>query len=237
MCPIFEHNNANIYPKILFAVILRLSVMHIYKIILVGIIVCFVHVFNAQAQNIKAGIIGGANFTQVDGDDIGGFHKIGANIGVMGIVPLTEKVSFSLEILFAQKGSSTLPDKRNPGASYKMNVDYAEVPILFNYTDKKRMIFNAGISIGTLVRYKEIINGLENEFLEPPVNKRDYNLVLSATYLAWPKIGLNLGFQHSITPFAYSEVSNLRNKGQYHKIVNFRIIYFMGQAAWEEGDL
>ncbi len=43
------------------------------KVILIGMLIMWLAI-PAQAQNIRAGLIGGLNATQVDGDGIGGYE-------------------------------------------------------------------------------------------------------------------------------------------------------------------
>jgi len=56
-------------------------------------------------REIKGVVIAGMNLSQVDGDEVYGFKKMGACVGVGGILPLPKRFSLSLEILYDEKGA------------------------------------------------------------------------------------------------------------------------------------
>ncbi len=195
------------------------------------LLMAFIH---ANGQNIRAAAIGGFNATQVNGDDLAGFHKIGLNFGAMGIIPVSPKFSVSLEILYAQKGSRTLPNRLDPNRTYLLRLNYADVPILVNYNDKNQLIFGLGVSVGTLVKSLEETEG--NPVIhtpEGPYKKRDLQYVISGTFMATPNIGINLRYSYSIVPMGFNipfprSVKN-RIEEQYSSVATFRLVYYFGK--------
>ena len=120
------------------------------------------------AQIIKGEAILGMNLTQVDGDEVYGFHKFGANVGAGVLIPFTKngKWEVSLEALFTQKGSYQSPqynDTLNSGevltGEYKLRLNYAEVPVMVMFTDKELISAGAGFAWGRLVGVKEWEHG------------------------------------------------------------------------------
>lgn len=93
------------------------------------------------------GLIAGANFAQVDGDYFAGYHKAGLNVGGIVYTQLGKHVALSLEILYSEKGSkSTIPKQTvgNPDITitkYGINANYAEIPVMINYFDKRKSHF------------------------------------------------------------------------------------------------
>jgi len=64
---------------------------------------------NAQEipeQRFEAGLIAGFNMSQLDGDDLIGFHKIGINTGGRVSARLSKRLRLNMEMLFSQQGSS-----------------------------------------------------------------------------------------------------------------------------------
>src|ERR1043165_9035546 len=51
------------------------------------------------------GLVVGANFAQVDGDNYAGYHRIGINAGGIVYTKFDEHLAASIEILYSQKGS------------------------------------------------------------------------------------------------------------------------------------
>ncbi len=186
---------------------------------------------SGSTQNIKAGLIFGFNATQVDGDGVAGYHKLGWNFGTTAFIPLEERFSISIELLYAQKGSRSVVDRYNPGNYYLLRLSYADVPILFNFHDKGKVIFGGGISIGTLVGFKEEIDGVENVFEDTPYFTRDYNIIANGTFLATQRFGVNIRFAYSIVPIGtgvpYPGGGSTPPNSQFSNIVTFRLIYFL----------
>ncbi|MCF8331934.1 MAG: hypothetical protein K9H84_05735, partial [Bacteroidales bacterium] len=69
---------------------------------------------SAYAQVIKGAAILGTNLSQVDGDEIYGFHKFGLNVGASAIIPIDDRWSVSLETLYSEKGSFRGPQYAPP---------------------------------------------------------------------------------------------------------------------------
>jgi hypothetical protein len=60
---------------------------------------------NLSAQRIKGAVIAGMNLSQVDGDEVYGYNKVGLNAGASAILPVGKWFSFSIETVYSQKGS------------------------------------------------------------------------------------------------------------------------------------
>jgi hypothetical protein len=137
------------------------------------------------AQNIKGGIYGGFNFSQVDGDEVYGFHKKGFNIGPTAIIPIKTRFSVSLETLYNQKGSFQKPvNKDTSYGMYSLKLNYVEVPVLFHVRDKNKINFGTGVSWGRLVGFKEweheiLINWNKDSI---PYKKDDISLLVDVDF-------------------------------------------------------
>ena len=99
-----------------------------------------------HAQIIKGEVFVGGNVSQVDGDECYGFRKFGVHAGVGALVPIATfssvSLDFGLEALFSQRGAYKR-DANNPhlglySGKYKLNLNYAEIPVMFYVTDKER---------------------------------------------------------------------------------------------------
>ncbi|MGA2822466.1 MAG: porin family protein [Bacteroidales bacterium] len=115
--------------------------------------------FSLQAQRFNGGVMIGGNVSQVDGDTYIGYHKFGYLGGAYVFLKLSPHSSFQMELEYIQKGSKRNADSvTNAGNTYKLRLHYIEIPLLYQYTFKRRFYFEAGpaadISIGSL----ELIN-------------------------------------------------------------------------------
>lgn len=116
-----------------------------------------------HAQIVKGELILGGNISQVDGDECYRFRKVGVHAGAGALVPLTNWMDIGLEVLFSQKGANKA-DSINQHLGlytgrYKLNLNYAEIPLMVYFTDKDRYSLGIGVSYGRIVGLKEYVNG------------------------------------------------------------------------------
>lgn len=138
------------------------------------------------AQRFIGGVTAGINLTQVDGDEVFGYSKVGFNGGPFVKLMLDKKQRFSItmELLYTQKGATQkypiysdtrkafddtlLIDQRyqkyDKKFFYKLRTDYLEIPLVVHYDDPRSKIsVGVGISWARLVYVKEI----EHDFSVP----------------------------------------------------------------------
>ena len=116
-----------------------------------------------RAQIIKGEVFFGGNISQVDGDECYRFRKPGIHAGAGALIPITSFMDVGLEVLFNQKGAYK-GDSINQHlglytGTYKLNLNYAEIPVMVYLTDKDRYSLGFGISYGRIVGLQEYING------------------------------------------------------------------------------
>lgn len=184
-----------------------------------------------------AGLIGGVNFCQVDGDYFAGYHKIGANVGAIAYAQIKKHLALSMEILYSQKGSkATIARKfadtvNHPGyiLGYGINVNYAEIPIMINYFDKRKSHFGVGISYSRLASSTETLT-TDPAMAAPDPSKypfRKNNLdALAGFHLHLVKgLFLNVRFQYSLTPMRSAIPPVISRATQYNNLWVVRLMY------------
>lgn len=109
------------------------------------IILFFLLIINVHAQkpsksegNIKGGFRFGIVGSQISGDDMWGYHKLGAYAGLFANIPISEsgKWKFQMEFNYIMKGSSSNVSPREDGSlpdSYTLTMLYTETPFMFQY--------------------------------------------------------------------------------------------------------
>jgi hypothetical protein len=128
------------------------------KLILTGIVFLLLLLVMAssslQAQRFNAGLMLGGVTSQVDGDTYDGYHKWGYLGGGYVTLQISPHSSFQMELEYIQKGSRRNDTTVSGGNTYLLRLHYIEVPILYQYTFKKRFYFEAGpvadVTIGSL---------------------------------------------------------------------------------------
>lgn len=106
-------------------------------ICLLGLLIFLMMGKEAQAQQrFKAGLLAGLNASQIGGDDVGGYDKLGLQGGLRATALLRDKMDLSFEILYSQRGSySKYGSPTCYDGNLKINLQYVEVPVVFSYKD------------------------------------------------------------------------------------------------------
>ncbi|MCX6267686.1 MAG: porin family protein [Bacteroidetes bacterium] len=193
---------------------------------------------SVKAQRFLGAVSLGMNLTQVDGDEFFGFYKVGLNVGPMINVPLgkNRNWSVSMELLYSQKGSKH--NGSSDSTSYKLVQDYAEVPVLVHFTDKKLISGGVGFSYGQLVNYKETKNNVYDSiyFYQTGLSNHEISVIADLQIRLFSKLWANLRYQYSLfsnrtvlvkDPFAYPRTEVTRY--QYNNVVSIRLTWVFNQ--------
>ena len=201
----------------------------------------------AYGQRIQGAAIVGLNLSQVDGDEVYGFKKAGLNTGLGALVPIKKSFLFNIEVLYNQKGAYegkqyTTLETDSTGKStektgqYKLNLDYLEIPVLFLYNDRDRIIAGAGFSYGRLVNVKEYEHGQKVETTTlngGPYSRNDYNVLVDLRFKVYKQLKLNLRYAYSMSKIRTREFTNLLGasweRDQYNNLISFRLIYMFNE--------
>jgi len=192
-----------------------------------GTILLLLFFFTAQAQTFKGGALLGINASQVDGDNLAGYDKVGLNGGFFADLPLPSKFSVSMELLYSQKGSSGhfIAGSTN---SYLLRLGYAEVPFLLNYHDKPKINFGTGVSISRLVSYKEYRDGIQINQSQPGTfRSNELAWVANGNYVISDHFIFNLRFSYSIFRVGQSSTSRYRNEAMFNNVITARIGFIL----------
>jgi len=107
-------------------------------------------------QKFKGAIVGGINLSQIDGDELAGFNKIGLTGGFKLNYPVATKTDLSVEMLYSGRGSNSVLGFGGNG-SVNVALQYLEAPILVRFkdwyiedSDYHKASAHAGLSVGYL---------------------------------------------------------------------------------------
>jgi hypothetical protein len=184
---------------------------------------------------ISVGLIGGTNFSQVDGDSYAGYHKIGANFGGIGYIRLYRHVAFSFEALYSQKGAKSngyrysINDSTTIIGKYGIKLNYVEIPLMINYFDQRKSHFGLGMSINRLVSSNEYMTAYPAytiDFTKYPFRKESFDLVAGAQMHVWKGLFFNIRFQYALSPVrTYSPADLSRAQRQFSNLWTVRMMY------------
>ncbi|NTW32829.1 MAG: PorT family protein [Bacteroidetes bacterium] len=180
------------------------------------------------AQNIKGGVALGFNASQVDGDEVFGYHKYGLNVGPLAIIPVGKYFSFSLETLYNQKGSYQRPQRDDSlSGEYKLILNYVDVPVLFRYTDKDVFTFGTGFSWGKLVDFREWEHGRRVIWNTPygPYKTSDVNVLIDAQFKLLTGLSFDFRYAYSVAKLRTRTFLTGEVRKQFNNIITFRLVY------------
>ncbi len=197
------------------------------------------HSCQAQ-QRFKAGLIGGFNLSQIDGDNAAGYERIGMMGGVRGVAILSNKSELSFELLYSQRGSQSDLDVKSSINPFKIKLNYIEVPVLFNYLDWEiedddknkyyKMHFTGGFSYGRLLN-ADVEDGLPNSDLDiiaTYFRQNDVSIVLGATFYANRHLGFTMRWNRSlILLFKETEDTPNTQNNFLSKFLTFHAVYML----------
>jgi hypothetical protein len=194
------------------------------------------------AQRFKGAVMGGMNISQVDGDEVYGYHRVGGHFGVAAILPLKKKWDVTLEAIFNQKGAFQKPQYQDSAfgvpvnGKYDLRLNYVEIPLLAHFTDREMFTVGAGFSYGRLVSSEEV----EHDGALPPYsdtvafNKNDYSVLVDLQVRVWKQLKFNVRYEYSMVPIRertfinyYTDAINTRK--QYNNMLTFRLVYVFNE--------
>jgi len=194
------------------------------------------------AQKFLGAVMGGMNISQVDGDEVYGYHRVGGHLGLAAILPI-KNWDITLETVFNQKGAfedeQYEDSARMLNGKYDLRLNYIEVPLMFHYTDKKLISAGAGFSWGRLVSYKEIEhNGWQEPYSDSvPFNKNDFNVLVDLQIRVYKKLKFNIRYAYSIVPIReriftnpYTIEDDSWTRQQYNNMFTFRVVYVFNEV-------
>ena len=183
----------------------------------------------AIAQDFGAQFLVGANFSQVDGDQLGGYNKLGANLGVQIDREITEDWSGAFELRYSMKGAKKVIDPKGPPTfSLTLDYQYIEVPLLVKYTKYEKFTLYVGPSVGVNIVGKRFENGIESEVDELRPLELGFNI--GGTYYVKEKIGLDLRHSYSMLSLTDNNVVSIgptwfSRTGWFNRLFTIGVVY------------
>ncbi|MCB0600644.1 MAG: PorT family protein [Saprospiraceae bacterium] len=179
------------------------------------------HLTEAQELRFSLGAIAGMSLSQIDGDNLQGYDHLGLMAGLNSTAHITGRFSFSVELMYNQRGSKSnrLSVQNYLDSPLKVTTEYAEVNALFHLLDWQheqekyyRVDAYAGATIGRLIRTRisdptvrpENFNNIAGEF-----NSTDIGFILGVAYKINRNWGWGIRFSRSLNKLFDAEKSRI----------------------------
>lgn len=185
-----------------------------------------------ENRTFYGGLLLGTNWSQVDGDNFAGYARKGLNVGGIVYLKIGENVALSLEVLLSQKGArSKLPYEAKPGiyiTKYGVDFNYAQIPIMINYYDRRKSHFGGGFSYSRLASVNEYVSTnppATYNIQEYPFRKYDISFLVGADLHIWKGLFFNPRFEYSLLPIRDGTPTIYAKRTQYNNTWVFRLMY------------
>ena len=201
---------------------------------LIFILFLFISISTFAQKRFRAGVKLGISTSQVDGDTYGGYHKAGIAGGIFVTGKLSEKWTAQLEMMYIQKGAKHTGDRDNGDYSFYMaQLNYLEVPVLFQYHQKKFAI-EVGASFGYLMNEHEYTDFADLTGVRPH-NKTDGDYNLGISYAIIKNLNLNWRYSYSFISIRdyVSGAKRWYNPGERNNVLAFSLTYTFGSGNEE----
>lgn len=164
-----------------------------YKVILALLLAPCVLLGQDFKLRLDASLLG----SQVSGDYLAGFNKIGFSGGVGIERQLSKLLRVNTAIWFTQKGSRS---ETNPTSIdyYVMRLNYLEIPLIINCSLINKTSLTSGISTGVLVNSSE--QTAFGKFKGGDFTALDLNFLLGIEYQLSEKVALTFTYGQSLLP-------------------------------------
>lgn len=191
-------------------------------------LLAFLVSWGVYAQKFDGSLVLGTTLSQIDGDNLAGFNKIGLTGGVRVDYNTEKKYYGALELLYTARGSHSSLIKGTPTTESKTHLNYLEIPLIFGFKDwyiekddYYKVGFETGLSYGYLFGATSKISGVDTPTDE--FNQSDLSYHLGVFYCITPKIVANARYTRSLTYLYTSDVQNIKSLRSY--FWSIRLIY------------
>jgi hypothetical protein len=200
------------------------------QVILIISLIVLVLPFVVKAQDFRAGLQFGITPSQVDGDGISGYNKIGLRAGAFVERDINDKVFFFTDLSFTMKGSRVASSKNVNFDQVELTTNYIDWGLYAGYRFSEKIDFKAGLIPSVLIYDKETTAGGIENLGENPF--RAVNLLISGgvNYSFSKHFSVDATYNYSIIsirPGEY-EIFNYDVKisnAQYHHYINLSLMY------------
>jgi len=206
--------------------------------------------FRSFSQHILGAMSAGINLTQVDGDEVYGYHKVGLNIGPSVIIPFgkDKRWSVTMELLFSQLGSKqkseygptdtiVKKDSTKYYDGYRLSLTYVQIPVIVHFTDKRFIAGGIGLQYGQLVAVTEYedyndIRGFvrTSTTLAGPYSRSDLEVLADVRLRIYRGFWFDARYSYSIFSIRHREFQNpfyLNTwwRNQFNNVVTLKLVY------------
>lgn len=149
------------------------------------------------SQDFKLILTAGLNASQVNGDKLAGFDKLGFHAGAGILRNVGKRGSIQFELLYAEKGSKDISTDIDPIQDTLFRFNYIEIPLMYNYAIKPFLRVQLGPYTGVLIK-ASFDNGYQIFDRTNDLRKMDYGLTGGLDYRFYNQFSVSLRISQSM---------------------------------------
>jgi hypothetical protein len=178
---------------------------------------------NAPAGQVNLGIKGGVNLYNVHNDDNTKYDlRIGYNFGLLGHIHLNNHFAIQPEIVYSAQGAKQTDDN----GTNELNLDYINVPVLFQYMFDNGLRLQAGPQVGFLISAKSKTDNNTID-IKNDLNPIDFAISFGMSYVFPPTgFGIDARYNLGLSNINKNGTVNSTNRG-----FQFGMFYIFGHNS------
>lgn len=192
----------------------------------------------AEAQEFNAGFSLGISASQLDGDNLSGYNKLGLRAGALVERAISDRTDWWFGILYQTKGARKYYRQNNnvnnlqSGPFRKLTLHYIDVPIGINYQQSNKVNLLVALAYSYLVNYS-----IENEpgsVASFVFSNSEISLQFGFEVPLNEYIGANMNMQYSLFSTVPGQTTlpsfdRITRVGQFNNTININLTYYLGQ--------
>ena len=192
----------------------------------------------ANCQEFNAGFSLGISASQLDGDNLSGYNKLGIRTGAIVERKIGRRTDWWFGILYQTKGARKYYRQTNNannlqnGPFRKLTLHYIDVPIGINYQQSNKVNLLVALAYSYLVSSSIVQEpGTVANFT---FSNSEFSLLFGFEVPLNEYIGANMNFQYSIISTVPGQIRlpnfDIATRiGQFNNTININLTYYLGQ--------
>ena len=190
---------------------------------LIGVIAALMITGTAMAQHNNFGIKGGLNaYTIYSDDNSSADTKIGFHLGLISHIHLGNQFAIQPELIYSTQGSQYTIGS----TTAKLNLNYVNVPLLFQYMFDNGFRLMAGPQVGFLVSAKTEIDNTKTD-VKDNLKKIELAFGIGASYVH-PPSGFGVDARYN---FGLNNINDVGSVNSYNRGLQVGVFYLFRHGS------
>jgi hypothetical protein len=178
------------------------------------------------SQQFEGGFFAGITASQIDGDLLSGYNKLGLSAGAYFTRSINRKIIYKSELRYIQKGART---KNTVSTQSILNttLHYTEFPLILQYYFNKKLFAEAGLVPEILLFARREEDGLPVDNISPHFHRFTVEGTTGAGYFFTDNLAAGFRYSYSLLPARnhFAGQTYRFNRGEYNNIICFTFYY------------